>query len=587
MERNEFISNLKNIALKYYKIENNINLSKALGFYFLKKYIETTKFHIDDYDILNSNVDAANDRGFDNIYFDDYSDDVIKVYIIQSKVYSDDSKVDENEVSKYILNFNKFPNLIGNTNKKLENAINQYKMYDKNLDYKIEKIGIYINIGKFTTNALKQLEHNGIEIFDFERINNELFMSQYLPDFNIKLKRSPTYYEEKSSFLGILKVGTFLDDTNIQKIIKNQSIFQYNVRGLMKFGKHSVAYDIKETIKNNPSKLFLLNNGITITCEALEKENAKSYNLIKGSIVNGQQTIRSILSIWGDIDNNIKKQLFVAVKVLVLDSKSENFHSELINVARSTNKQNAIKDSDLHSTDGEQVEIEENSIYLPEPLKFFYKPKKSIEKSDLFTISSDEAIVLLNTFFNLNPSDSIEALYRNQYKKIFTKIKPEYISIVQKLREMIGIRQEKQDNNNKSNMSSTNTWKDDIYVKFKKHRTINYSLYLFSLILDKKFFYSDSDMKKQLLDKIYNNMKNKSNYNINVYFNNDFWQIFMLSTKRFLKKLYEDKNIGQDFLRRPLNIDSAYNIKSFLGLYDDFIDQKTSEGEFNPRISMQ
>lgn len=589
MERNIFISNLKNIVSKYYNMENNINLSKALGFLFLKRYIETIKFHIEDDDIINSDVDSSNDRGFDYIYFDEDNDDSVKVYIVQSKYYSQDNIVDENDVCKYILNFNNFPNLTGNINSKVENFINQYKMYEKESQYKIEKVGIYINIGKFTENSLRTLEHNGIEIFDFDRINNELFMSQYLPDFDIELKKAPMYYESKYSFLAILKLESFLNDKYIQKIIKNQSIFQYNVRGLMKCSRNSVAYDIKKTIRDNPKKLFALNNGITITCESLNKTNSRLYRLIKASIVNGQQTIRSILSIWGDIDDTTKKQLFVGLKVLILDSKSKNFHSELINVARSTNKQNSIKESDLHSTDIEQLEIERSCRYLPEELRFIYKPKYSINnKKDLNIITKNEGIVLLNTFIYLNPSDSIESLYRNQYKKIFTKIKPEYISIIKKLKESIGTHQEEQDNNNKSKIKNMNiSWKNDIYVKFKKYRTINYCLYLFSLVLDKEFDYNNPEKRKELLDKMYSKMKYKSNYSVDSYFNKDFWQLFMVSTKRLLKKLYEDKNLGQDFLRRALYSSTKYNIDLFLNIYNEFIDQKTSESEFNPSILIE
>jgi len=207
MEREKFIDLLKRIAEDKYGSQSDINISKSLGYYFLKRFIDTEYSEIDYW---NSNVDASNDRGFDYIFFDDTSESLLKVYFIQCK-YSEDGRtaVDENETSKTINNFTRFPEILGNTNQKLESRIAEFKIqYQKG--NQIEKHGIYINLGTFTPNAKESLEAKEFEIYDFERFNSEILLDEKLPDISILLKShhyimmrviSLRYYQLKNSLM--------------------------------------------------------------------------------------------------------------------------------------------------------------------------------------------------------------------------------------------------------------------------------------------------------------------------------------------------------------------------------------------------
>ena len=313
MNRLNFIDLIKRISISKFGNQNDGNISKALGFYFLKRYVD---IEYADFDYWNSNVDASNDRGFDFIFFDDSSESIIKAIFIQCK-YSENglTPIDENEVSKTINNFESFPNIQGNRNSKLESKINDYKIHTQKENIEVEKHGIYINLGVFATNAKEALERAHFEIYDFERFNSEILLDEKLPDINLTLKKPALNYDD-NNFLAILSVEEFLNDSGIRELISNQKIFHYNVRGLMRNRKNSIADDIKNTAISTPEKLFQRNNGLTIICQSIYKSDEHNYTLKQASIINGQQTIRAIMSVWGELHSEEKSKLALTVKVL-------------------------------------------------------------------------------------------------------------------------------------------------------------------------------------------------------------------------------------------------------------------------------
>ncbi len=374
MERNNLVDLLKRISDSKFNNQNESNVSKALGFYFLKRFIEND-FEAEDY--WNCNVDSSNDRGFDFVFFDDSSESSIKAYFIQCK-YSENgnTSIDENEVSKTINNFNDFPLIQGNLNPKLESKINEFHLYQQKESVEIEKIGIYVNLGNFTTNSRESLERAHFEVYDFERFNSELLLDEKLPDISITLKKPSLDYDE-NNFLAILSVKEFLNSPIIREYIVTQKIFHYNVRGLMRNKKNSIADDIRNTAMLNPEKLFQRNNGLTIICKSFTKDSEVSYTLNQASIINGQQTIRALMSIWGTLNEEKKSQLSLTVKVLGI--KIEDNILEILNVAKASNKQNSIKESDLFANEPAQKAIEEKSILLPEAIRYKYLSKRTIQ----------------------------------------------------------------------------------------------------------------------------------------------------------------------------------------------------------------
>lgn len=133
-----------------------------------------------------------------------------------------------------------------------------------------------------------------------------------------------------------------------------------NVRGFVKNSKYNP--NIGTTIKDNPTKFFMYNNGITMVANSISAINLAgnlSMRLdINGfQIVNGGQTLRAIHKFNKDNKDNINNYLCqaeVLLRIFMPDIDSNDIHK----IAEYTNSQNAIKPSDLKSLSAEQIDIE-------------------------------------------------------------------------------------------------------------------------------------------------------------------------------------------------------------------------------------
>ncbi|MEB2757801.1 AIPR family protein [Citrobacter freundii] len=158
-----------------------------------------------------------------------------------------------------------------------------------------------------------------------------------------------------------LRSDTNLHDlTSLSNIGLEFSVLFDNVRGFVKKSKYNP--NISNTIKNNPTKFFMYNNGITIVANSISALNLagnKSMKIdINGfQIVNGGQTLRSIHNFNQENKDNIINYLCnseVLLRIFMPDSGSNDIHK----IAEYTNSQNSIKPSDLKSLSSEQIDIE-------------------------------------------------------------------------------------------------------------------------------------------------------------------------------------------------------------------------------------
>lgn len=117
---------------------------------------------------------------------------------------------------------------------------------------------------------------------------------------------------------------------------------------------------IRGTIKAVPERMFVQNNGITITCaniaQDLEGNNTKTVNLRRPQIVNGCQTSWAIHSTISEaqINNEDPPEGFVLAKII------ETEDTELQKkITESSNQQNAIQSRDQKAHDDVQIQISE------------------------------------------------------------------------------------------------------------------------------------------------------------------------------------------------------------------------------------
>lgn len=191
-----------------------------------------------------------------------------------------------------------------------------------------------------------------------------------------------------------------------------------NVRGFL--GNTKYNKNIIDTLKNEPSKFFMYNNGITMTAEDISAEpinaNLKMKFEIKNlQIVNGGQTIRTIHNFNSLKLDSLPNSLSNA-EILVRVFKT-NQNTNLTNkIAEYTNSQNAISAIDLKSLAYEQLEIEkfleENNIIYARKIG---DTGQSDEKEYDYKISLEKFGQILYSI-NGNPEKA-----SNQKTRIFDK----------------------------------------------------------------------------------------------------------------------------------------------------------------------
>lgn len=147
----------------------------------------------------------------------------------------------------------------------------------------------------------------------------------------------------------------------LSKIELDYSVLFDNVRGLVLRSKFN--NNISKTLKEEPSKFFMYNNGLTITAKDIEaipiNANKRVKLSIKGfQVLNGGQTLRTIHKFNQQDSDNIEEYLSKS-EVLVRVFKTTHDNELNNKIAEFTNSQNSISNIDLKSLRTEQIQLEQ------------------------------------------------------------------------------------------------------------------------------------------------------------------------------------------------------------------------------------
>ena len=162
------------------------------------------------------------------------------------------------------------------------------------------------------------------------------------------------------------KDSSLRDEYNIEDLSKlsgttlDTSVLFDNVRGFVlksKFNKN-----IANTVKVNPTKFFMYNNGLTLIANDVIAEYTNGGKKIKITlsdfqVLNGGQTLRTVHDFNKDDSNNITDYLCDS-EVLVRVFKTQKDSELNSKIAEFTNSQNAISNVDLRSLRKEQMDLE-------------------------------------------------------------------------------------------------------------------------------------------------------------------------------------------------------------------------------------
>jgi hypothetical protein len=197
-----------------------------------------------------------------------------------------------------------------------------------------------------------------------------------------------------------------------------------NVRGLVKNSKYNS--NIADTLKNNPKKFFMYNNGITLIAEdiiskPLPGNKSLKLEIMGFQIVNGGQTVRTIHDFSKLDDANLEKYLYdseVLVRMFMPDAELNEAHK----IAEFTNSQNPIKAVDLKSLASEQIDIER---YLDEHNIAYARKNgdtgQSEEKDYSHTINMETFGKILKAMDGSpdKATNSVKNIFEKEYQKLF------------------------------------------------------------------------------------------------------------------------------------------------------------------------
>lgn len=375
---------------------------KRFGFYF---YILENACDIDgDNDaIIDSIIDTdfnkkfcednINDSGMDAVFIDEDKKCVKLFNFKYRETFNSDKtqSLNDNFISTKFLNlclsqdkkkFNKYPEKLKNKLNKLNDIFLRPKdIWDVTL-YQVSNEAKEVREIDDELGNLSSLYQIKIEPLALPSISQ--FMSIRPKDINASIilsKDALMCYSEdnkataKSYILRvrcdeIIRITSDNEALRLEKSIEDISILsdstlEYgvlfdNVRGFVKNSKYNP--NIGATIKDNPTKFFMYNNGITMVANSISATNlagnlSMRLDINDFQIVNGGQTLRAIHKFNKDNKANISNYLChaeVLLRIFMPDIDSNDIHK----IAEYTNSQNAIKPSDLKSLSTEQIDIE-------------------------------------------------------------------------------------------------------------------------------------------------------------------------------------------------------------------------------------
>ncbi|WP_167911904.1 AIPR family protein [Thermococcus sp. 21S7] len=246
-----------------------------------------------------------------------------------------------------------------------------------------------------------------------------------------------TYAVHEISLEGIGKVEiglTLLRGSDIKRLYERfkDGLFRSNPRNPLK--KSKVNRAIKATLRQEPTKFPLLNNGITIVAKKTEWSR-KSVKIQGFGVVNGAQTIESISKANPEaVGEESLSNVLVPAKIITLMDISDVELRELIaKIGQSSNRQNKIEEADLFSFEVYHVWLHNlarrsKTIIDKETIYSFKRPYITSKRADI-VMRADHLTKALNYFYasaysgvDTRKTHNNQELFGEEYKEILRKV---------------------------------------------------------------------------------------------------------------------------------------------------------------------
>ncbi len=364
----------------------------------------------------NSIINGENDNGIDAVYFDRIKN---FLWLVQSKAGNAPNMGDNKKFCDGIRDlvhrrFQKFNEGFSRLQQDVEDALDANTL-------KIVGCNVYLDgsLGSHVVNDLNQLKeelNRFAQRFEWRDLNISqtyawLTAKQAIAsvDVVLTLEKWHCLNQPRRAFYGLVKASELA--SLYQK--HNKSLFEQNIRYYL--GTQDVNLAIAETVKEQPSELFYLNNGLTITCTKISLPSGHNQELtrftLEGfSVVNGAQTVGSIASVF-NANSSISTDAKLLVTIIEVGTKSDKIGVE---ITKARNTQNAVRDIYFAALDPNQERLRQECMVS----NIVYQYRPSADSQDAITI--EQAAIALacfsgNTEIVVAAKREISQLYKREY----------------------------------------------------------------------------------------------------------------------------------------------------------------------------
>ncbi len=329
---------------------------------------------------LSDITDGANDKQIDAIVVDD---DNNTIYVIQGKFIGENT-VDAEPLREVLSSWMQLKDLVRlqeNCNDKLKRKLSEVAI---GIDDDYDVVFELITTGSLTAGAQNDLatfQANIAESDDFPASIHLLDEGELKVRYDMALDRENPSIKHSMNLENGKYIRMEIGGTNVVisaipikdclKIpgVKDGTLFQKNVRQSLGLNNR-VNKGIKSTIFHDSKDFFFYHNGITAICKKMEFENNGTLHLRGLSVVNGCQSLNTILSCSEKVktlDNSYIMFRFYEIP--------ERDRSDKISV--STNSQSAVKPRDLRSNDKRVLSLKK--LYEQKYSKGYFITKRGEE----------------------------------------------------------------------------------------------------------------------------------------------------------------------------------------------------------------
>ena len=378
-------SNLTNHLLSSYEKRAATDSAR-----FLRWFLENI-YRQDPQEADDACVDKKQDKGVDGILVNDV---IETVFVFQSKVRQNEkATLGDTDLKDFVGTLTQFETeksvqliLDGSANTELKSAIIRNRLKEKiSAGYTVE--GVFCTNTSINKDGLDFLKANPkIVTYDAKRICDEYIDldAKSGVDTEFVFDVSDTQIVKHATSNGV-QARIFL--ANALQLLHMQGIadgtlFSQNVR--LSLGNTKVNKSLTASVRDQSehTNFPLYHNGITILCKTITKENEAALSIKGYMVVNGAQSLTSLLNAKAAISQDLR----VLVKVVELGSDSELSDK----ITTNSNNQNAIKARDLKSNNPIQERLKKEVERLSSG-KISYEVKRGEQVKGKRVVSNEDA----------------------------------------------------------------------------------------------------------------------------------------------------------------------------------------------------